>query len=84
MAGAAAARNGRDSKSKRLGVKLFDGQVVRAGSIIVRQRGTRFHPGTNVGCGRDFTLFALADGSVKFQKDGKVVSVLPAAAVAAD
>lgn len=84
MAGAAAARNGRDSKSKRLGVKLFDGQRVRAGSIIVRQRGTRFHPGTNVGCGRDFTLFALADGSVKFQKDGKVVSVLPAAAVAAD
>ncbi|MDD3545770.1 MAG: 50S ribosomal protein L27 [Kiritimatiellae bacterium] len=80
MAGAASARNGRDSKSKRLGVKLFDGQVVRAGSIIVRQRGTKFHPGTNVGCGRDYTLFALADGSVKFQKGGKVVSVLPVAA----
>ncbi|MDD4101262.1 MAG: 50S ribosomal protein L27 [Kiritimatiellae bacterium] len=80
MAGAASARNGRDSKSKRLGVKRFDGQVVRAGSIIVRQRGTKFHPGTNVGCGRDYTLFALADGSVKFQKDGKVVSVLPVAA----
>ena len=80
MAGAASARNGRDSKSKRLGVKLFDGQVVRAGSIIVRQRVTKFHPGTNVGCGRDYTLFALADGSVKFQKGGKVVSVLPVAA----
>ncbi|MDD4623270.1 MAG: 50S ribosomal protein L27 [Kiritimatiellae bacterium] len=80
MAGAASARNGRDSKSKRLGGKLFDGQVVRAGSIIVRQRGTKFHPGTNVGCGRDYTLFALADGSVKFQKGGKVVSVLPVAA----
>lgn len=80
MAGAASARNGRDSKSKRLGVKLFDGQVARAGSIIVRQRGTKFHPGTNVGCGRDYTLFALADGSVKFQKGGKVVSVLPVAA----
>ncbi len=80
MAGAASARNGRDSKSKRLGVKLFDGQVVRTGSIIVRQRGTKFHPGTNVGCGRDYTLFALANGTVKFQKKGTVVSVLTVAA----
>ena len=80
MAGAAAARNGRDSTSKRLGVKRFDGQVVTAGSVLVRQRGTKFHPGQNVGCGRDFTLFALVDGSVKFQKDGKVISILPVAA----
>ena len=80
MAGAAAARNGRDSKSKRLGVKRYDGQVVTAGSILIRQRGTRYHAGTNVGCGRDFTLFALVDGSVKFQKDGAVVSILPAVA----
>lgn len=80
MAGAAAARNGRDSNSKRLGVKRYDGQVVTAGSIIIRQRGTKVHAGTNVGCGRDFTLFALVDGSVKFQKDGAVVSILPAVA----
>lgn len=81
MAGSAAARNGRDSNSKRLGVKRFDGQVVRAGSILIRQRGTKIHPGQNVGCGRDYTLFALSDGTVKFQKDGAVVSVLPALAV---
>ena len=83
MAGAAAARNGRDSNSKRLGVKRFDGQVVTAGSVLVRQRGTKFHPGQNVGCGRDYTLFALVDGSVKFQKDGKVISILPVAVAAA-
>ncbi len=80
MAGAASARNGRDSNSKRLGIKRYDGQVVTAGSILIRQRGTRYHAGTNVGCGRDFTLFALVDGSVKFQKDGAVVSILPAVA----
>jgi len=80
MAGAAAARNGRDSNSKRLGVKRYDGQVVRAGSILIRQRGTKVHAGTNVGCGRDFTLFALVDGAVKFMKDGTVISILPAAA----
>jgi large subunit ribosomal protein L27 len=80
MAGAAAARNGRDSNAKRLGVKRYDGQIVSAGSIIIRQRGTKVHPGTNVGCGRDFTLFALVDGAVKFQKDGTVVSILPVAA----
>jgi len=79
MAGAAAAKNGRDSNSKRLGVKRFAGQKVTAGSIIVRQRGTKFHPGTNVGCGRDYTLFALIDGEVKFEKDGKVVTIVPIA-----
>ena len=63
-------RNGRDSESKRLGVKLFGGQKVRAGGIIVRQRGTQFHNGVNVGCGKDHTLFALADGVVKFQIKG--------------
>ncbi len=73
-------RNGRDSNSKRLGVKRYDGQLVNAGTIIIRQRGTKVHPGDNVGCGRDFTLFALADGKVKFLKNGKVVSILPAVA----
>ncbi len=63
-------RNGRDSESKRLGVKRFGGQQVRAGSILVRQRGTRFHPGENVGCGRDYTLFALTDGQVVFETKG--------------
>ena len=77
MAGAAAARNGRDSNAKRLGVKRYDGQVVTAGSVLIRQRGTKVHPGLNVGLGRDFTLFALIDGTVKFQKDGKVVAILP-------
>ncbi|MEW7979193.1 MAG: 50S ribosomal protein L27 [gamma proteobacterium symbiont of Phacoides pectinatus] len=75
-------RNGRDSESKRLGVKIFGGQSVTAGSIIVRQRGTRFHDGENVGCGRDHTLFATADGVVKFEVKGprnrKYVSVVPA------
>jgi large subunit ribosomal protein L27 len=64
--GGGSTRNGRDSESKRLGVKKFGGQVVRAGNIIVRQRGTRFHPGNNVGLGNDFTLFATADGVVEF------------------
>lgn len=63
-------RNGRDSESKRLGVKRYGNQLVSAGSIIVRQRGTKFHPGTNVGCGRDHTLFALKDGTVKFEVKG--------------
>ncbi len=74
-------KNGRDSQSKRLGVKLYGGQVVRAGNILVRQRGTRFHPGTNVGRGRDHTLFAKIDGQVRFEKKGpkhrQYVSVLP-------
>jgi large subunit ribosomal protein L27 len=60
--------NGRDSNPKYLGVKKFGGEVVKAGSIIVRQRGTKFHPGINVGVGKDFTLFALSDGSVQFKK----------------
>jgi len=63
-------RNGRDSEAKRLGVKRFGGQQVLAGNILVRQRGTRFHPGVNVGSGRDHTLFALADGEVKFEIKG--------------
>jgi len=73
-------RNGRDSESKRLGVKIFGGQTVRAGSIIVRQRGTRFHNGVNVGIGKDHTLFAKADGKVVFEVKGtrnrKYVSVI--------
>ena len=63
-------RNGRDSVSKRLGVKCFGGQQVRAGNILVRQRGTRFHAGDNVGCGRDYTLFALSNGRVVFETKG--------------
>jgi large subunit ribosomal protein L27 len=63
-------RNGRDSESKRLGVKLFGGQAVKAGNIIIRQRGTKVHAGVNVGCGRDYTLFAKADGVVKFETKG--------------
>jgi large subunit ribosomal protein L27 len=71
-------RNGRDSAGKRLGVKRYDGQEVTAGSILVRQRGTTIHPGNNVGCGKDYTLFALIEGKVKFErlgKDRKKVSV---------
>ncbi|MEQ8662985.1 MAG: 50S ribosomal protein L27 [Gammaproteobacteria bacterium] len=75
-------RNGRDSESKRLGVKRFGGENVRAGSIIVRQRGTHFHAGSNVGLGRDHTIFATADGTVVFERKGplkrRVVSVLSA------
>lgn len=68
--GGGSTRNGRDSKPKMLGVKVFGGQAVSAGSIIVRQRGTRFHAGTNVGIGRDHTLFALVDGQVEFTVRG--------------
>ena len=68
--GGGSTRNGRDSKPKMLGVKVFGGQVISAGGIIVRQRGTKFHPGTNVGMGRDHTLFALVDGSVSFKVKG--------------
>lgn len=75
-------RNGRDSNAQRLGVKRFGGQVVKAGNIIVRQRGTRFHPGDNVGCGKDHTLFATADGKVVFEVKGpkkrKYVSIVAA------
>jgi len=77
------AKNGRDSQSKRLGVKRFDGQAVLPGTIIVRQRGTRIHPGVNVGVGRDHTIFALVEGTVKFapyNKEGqKKVSILTTA-----
>lgn len=79
---AGSSRNGRDSESKRLGVKLYGGQMAAAGNIIVRQRGTQFHPGTNVGCGKDYTLFAKVDGTVKFEvkgpKNRRYVSVIPA------
>ncbi len=79
--GGGSTRNGRDSAAKRLGVKAFDGTFVPAGSILVRQRGTRFHPGVNVGRGGDDTLFATADGTVKFgsRKGRKLVDVLPPA-----
>ena len=78
--GGGSTRNGRDSNAQRLGVKVFDGTAVTAGAIIVRQRGTRFHPGVNVGRGGDDTLFALAPGQVKFgsRKGRKLVDVLPA------
>ena len=79
--GQGSVKNGRDSESKRLGVKKSDGQIAKAGNIIVRQRGTNVHPGTNVGIGSDDTLFALVDGTVKFErkgKDKKQVSVYPA------
>ena len=70
--GAGSTKNGRDSNAKRLGVKRFGGEEVKAGNILVRQRGMKFKPGVNVGCGKDFTLFALTNGTVKFdQKDGK-------------
>jgi large subunit ribosomal protein L27 len=78
--GEGSVKNGRDSQSKRLGVKIFGGQPAIAGNIIIRQRGTVYHPGKNVGVGKDFTLFALADGTVVFKKtreDRTTVSVLP-------
>lgn len=82
--GGGSTRNGRDSQPKMLGVKAFGGELISAGSIIVRQRGTKFHPGTNVGVGRDHTLFALVDGHVQFQVKGSLnkhtVNVIPAAA----
>ena len=81
--GQGSVRNGRDSVSKRLGVKEFGGQFVTAGSILVRQRGTKFIAGQNVGTGRDWTLFALADGRVKFDRDSTRVNVLPEEATAA-
>ena len=80
--GGGSTRNGRDSQPKMLGVKKFGGEVINAGSIIVRQRGTKFHPGTNVGIGKDHTLFALVDGSVSFSVKGALnkhtVNVTPA------
>ena len=78
--GQGSSKNGRDSNPKRLGVKVYGGQQCRAGSIIVRQRGTQFHPGRNVGMGRDFTLFALSEGVVTFDRGGRRVNVVAAAA----
>jgi large subunit ribosomal protein L27 len=80
--GQGSVRNGRDSVSKRLGVKEFGGQVVTAGSIIVRQRGSKFIAGKNVGTGRDWTLFALTDGTVKFDKNSRRVNVVTQTAAA--
>ena len=79
--GASSTRNGRDSNAQRLGVKRFGGQDVSAGEILVRQRGTKFHPGSNVGLGKDDTLFALATGSVEFgsKRGRKVVNIVPVA-----
>jgi len=74
--GQGSVRNGRESASQRLGIKIFGGQSVRAGGIIVRQRGTKFHPGRNVGRGKDDTLYALADGVVGFDREGRRVNVL--------
>ncbi len=80
--GQGSTRNGRDSQGQRRGIKLFGGQAARAGNIIVRQLGTRVHPGKNVGMGRDFTIFALIDGTVKFERLGKTrkqVHIVPSA-----
>ena len=87
--GVGSSKNGRDSQSKRLGVKRFDGEVVAAGNILVRQRGTRFKPGKNVGQGRDFTLFAMRTGVVRFRNRGRLgrfisVDLADAEAIAAD
>ena len=79
--GVGSSKNGRESASKRLGVKIYGGQSCKAGNIIVRQRGTEFHPGNNMGMGKDHTLFALVDGTVNFKvtrEDKRVVSVIPA------
>ena len=81
--GVGSSKNGRESASKRLGVKIYGGQTCKAGNIIVRQRGTEFHPGTNMGMGKDHTLFALVDGTVNFKvtrEDKRVVSVITAEA----
>lgn len=80
--GVGSSRNGRDSESKRLGVKRFGGQFVKAGNILVRQRGTQFHPGNNVGMGRDYTIFATIDGIVRFERKDRErlkISVYPSA-----
>jgi len=74
--GQGTSKNGRDSNSQRMGVKRYDGEAVNAGTILIRQRGTRFHPGNNVGIGRDFTLFALKDGFVKWEAAKRKVNIL--------
>ena len=77
--GQGSSRNGRDSKPKYLGIKLYGGQLAKAGSIICRQRGTRWRPGRNVGLGRDYTIFALVEGHVKFDQDGRRINIVPLA-----
>ena len=77
--GQGSVKNGRDSRSKRLGVKKFGGQSVISGNILIRQRWSKFIPGRNVGLGRDYTLFALADGKVEFDREGRRINVVPAA-----
>lgn len=81
--GQGSSRNGRDSLAKRLGVKKFGGEHVLAGNILVRQNGTKWHPGKNVGRGRDFTLFALSEGHIYFDQEGRRINVEPVQAVAA-
>ena len=84
--GVGSSKNGRESHSKRLGVKIFGGETCKAGNIIVRQRGTEFHPGNNIGMGKDHTLFALVDGTVSFKvtkEDRRYVSIIPAEATEA-
>ena len=81
--GGGSTRNGRDSNAQRLGVKVFDGTKITAGTIIIRQRGTKFHPGKNVGRGGDDTLFSLIDGQVKFDQNGRRVNVVPVGAATA-
>jgi len=78
--GQGSVKNGRDSQSKRLGVKKFGGQAVVAGNILIRQRGTKFLPGRNVGLGRDYTIFALVDGNVEFDRNSRRINVVPTAA----
>ncbi|MCD4657359.1 MAG: 50S ribosomal protein L27 [Planctomycetes bacterium] len=75
--GGGSSKNGRDSNAKRLGVKKFGGEYVKAGNILCRQRGTKFHPGKNVGIGNDWTIFSLIEGYVKFEKKSKYISVYP-------
>jgi large subunit ribosomal protein L27 len=81
--GQGSSRNGRDSKPKMLGIKLFGGQRAQPGSIICRQRGTRWRPGVNVGVGRDWTIFSLVEGTVKFDQEGRRINVVPLAAATA-
>ena len=81
--GQGSSRNGRDSQAKRLGVKKFGGQLVIPGNILIRQRGTKWHPGKGVGMGRDYTLFALVGGNVYFDQEGRRINIRPAEAAAA-
>lgn len=78
--GQGSSRNGRDSNGQRRGVKRYGGELVHAGNILIRQRGTKFHPGSNVGMGRDYTIFSLITGRVQFDREGRRVSVIPEAA----